>query len=153
MDPGEIAWRNHILANHQVIVMKSPPTASGIATTTVLNQYKAWYLAMRDVFDAHPDKLFIVLSPPPLHLLSTTKAKAANARLFANWLRSTTYLNGHPNVRCYDLFDALAEPDDGSARANVLRLAYEKSHTTADSLPNTLGNQNVGPDLTLFPCQ
>ena len=153
MDPTAIACRNKILDNHEIIIMKSPPSASGIATSAVLAQYKTWYLAMRGVFDAHTDKLFVVLSPPPLHTLSTTKAKAANARLFASWLASTTFLSGHPNVRCYNLFDALAESDDGTTRANMLRYAYEKSHTTADSLPNTLGNQNVGASLALFLCQ
>jgi hypothetical protein len=152
MDPAAIACRTQILANHEVIVLMSPPAASDIASASVFNQYKTWFLEMRDVFDLHPDKLFIVVTPPPLHILGTTTAKAANARLFANWLSSATFLTGHANVRCYDLFDALAEADDGTARANVLRYAYEQSHTVANSLPNTLGNQNVGPDFALKLC-
>jgi hypothetical protein len=140
------------LGNHQVIVFKSPPTACNIPKAATLAQYKAWYLAMRNVFDEHTDHLFVILTPPPLHYLSTNAAQAANARLLATWLTSTTFLSGHPNVRCYNLFDALAQSDDGSGRANTLRYVYEQSDTVANSIPNALANQNVGPDLTLFLC-
>jgi hypothetical protein len=110
---------------------------------------------MRSYFDLHTEKLFVVMSTPPLHRLAIsdpTEAKniAKNARSFANWLKSSTYLSGHPNVVCFDLFDYLANPDDGSATANMLKYNYEESHADSDSHPNTLANQTIGPIFAQF---
>ena len=100
---------------------------------------------MRSFFDTRPDRVFVVMSTPPLHRKSTNATQAKNARRFADWLKSATYLGGHPNVVCFDLFDLLAKPDDGSATANMLRWEYEGSHSNGDSHPNDLANQTVGP--------
>jgi hypothetical protein len=142
--------RRQILENHQVIAFKSCFPASGIVDDGMLAQYKQWYLAMRDVFDQYPDKVFVVMSPPPLHHLATEPGEARRARQFAKWLKSGEFLDGHPNVVCFDLFDALAHPDDGSAGANMLRNEYEVSHSDSDSHPNTMANQAVGPLLAQF---
>jgi hypothetical protein len=107
---------------------------------------------MRDFFDTRTDRLFIVMSTPPLHRLATNTAEASNARVFADWLCSDTYLSGHPNVRCFNLFDNLAKSNDGSATANMLRYEYEGSHSDSDSHPNTLANQTVGPVFAEFLC-
>jgi len=137
--------RKLILANHQVIAFKSCFPASAIPDAATLNQYKAWYLSMRAFFDTRLGKVFVVMSTPPLHRLATNGTEAKNARRFADWLKSSTYLSGHPNVVCFDLFDLLARPGDGSATANMLRWEYEGSHSGSDSHPNTLANQTVGP--------
>jgi hypothetical protein len=147
------AWksaRNKILGNHEVIAFKSCFPASAIASATELNQRKTWYLAMRNFFDTRKDKLFVVISTPPLHRLATNTTQASNARAFANWLCSSTYLSGHPNVVCFDLFDKLAHPDDGSAAANRLKYSYEDDHNSSDSHPNLLANQTVGPIFATF---
>jgi len=137
--------RDSILTNHQVIAFKSCYPASGIGSDAELEQRKVWYLEMRDVFDQHPDRVFVVMSQPPLHRLSTNLAEADRARAFASWLGSDEYLAGHPNVVCFDLFDRLAHPDDGSDVRNMLRYEYELSHYNGDSHPNALANQQVGP--------
>ena len=86
------AARDSILPNHEVIAFKSCYPASAIYTPQILQQYQTWYLAIRDVFDQHPDKIFVVMSPPPLHRLATNLTQADNARTFANWLKSAEYL-------------------------------------------------------------
>lgn len=139
--------RNTIVSNHEVIAFKSCFPASAISDAATLNQYKQWYLDMRDFFDSRPDRVFVVMSTPPLHPLSTNQTEAQNARAFANWLKSSTYLTGHPNVVSFDLFDILANPDDGSATANMLRAAYQQDPSDGDSHPNAVGNQTVGPQL------
>lgn len=136
--------RNLILSNHEVIAFKSCFPGSHIPDQDTLNQYKAWYLEMRNFFDQHPEKLFVVMSTPPLHRLDTNATEAANARAFANWLKSAEYLSGHPNIVCFDLFDNLAGSD------NMLRYEYEGSHSDLDSHPNTLANQTVGPVFANF---
>ncbi|MCD6352058.1 MAG: hypothetical protein J7M26_08055 [Armatimonadetes bacterium] len=150
--PGWTWSRNQIMQHHEVIAFKSCFPASAIDSDAMLQQYKDWYLDMRDFFDQHPEKLFVVMSPPPLHRLSTTMAQARRARDFANWLKSSTYLSGHPNVVCFDLFDMLAHPDDGSVDANMLRREYERD-PWGDSHPNTQANQVVGAALAQFLCQ
>jgi hypothetical protein len=142
--------RTTIMANHQVIAFKSCFPASAIPDAETLAQYQTWYLAMRNYFDAHTDHLFVVMSTPPLHRLATDTTEADNARAFANWLKSPTYLSGHPNVVCFDLFDALARADDGSATRNMLRYEYELAHDSDNSHPNTLANQTVGPLFAQF---
>jgi hypothetical protein len=144
------AARNKILNNHEVIAFKSCFPASAIAGASELNQRKTWYLAMRGFFDTRKDKLFVVMSTPPLHRLDTSATEAKNARAFADWLCSSTYLSGHPNVKCFDLFDHLAHPDDGSAAANMLKYSYEIDHSSSDSHPNQLANQTVGPIFATF---
>ena len=144
--------RNLILANHDVIAFKSCFPASTIPDETELNWRKTWYTEMRDFFDANTDHLFVVMSTPPLHRLETNANDAANARAFADWLKSSAYLSGHANVVCFDLFNELAAPDDASATANMLRSDYEGDYATDGSHPNTLANQTVAPVFANFLC-
>jgi hypothetical protein len=140
-----VQCRDRILSSHEVIAFKSCFPASAIPDSATLTQYKTWYLAMRSFFDTRPDRVFVVMSTPPLHRLSTNRTEAKNARRFAEWLKSDAYLAGHPNIVCFDLFDLLAKADDGTSTANMLRYAYEGSHSNGDSHPNGLANQTVGP--------
>lgn len=141
------------MTNHEVIAFKSCFPASLIISTDMLNEYKQWYTDMLSFFDQHPEKLFVVMSTPPLHRLATDAASAKRARAFANWLKSAQYLGARRNVVCFGVFDLLAHPDDGSASANKLRWEYEGSHTSDDSHPNTAANRIVGPALADFLCE
>jgi len=131
------------LLQHEIIVFKSCFPASQISSDAQLEQYRAWYLGMRDVMDDHPDRVFVVVSPPPLHPAATDPAAAARARAFAEWLTSEAYLGGHPNVYAFDLFDHLAESDPASPEVNMLRTAYRPEGV--DSHPNQTANAAVGP--------
>jgi len=149
-DADAVAARNTILTNHQVIAFKSCFPASHIADAAALAERQQWYLDMRDFFDTRTDRVFMVMSTPPLHPLETDATEAANARAFANWLGSEAYLAGHPNVVCFDLFDLLASPDDGTAEANMLRPEYripDQDPLAPNSHPNDLANQTVAPIL------
>jgi hypothetical protein len=144
------AARDSILTNHEVIAFKSCYPASHIYDDATLAQYQSWYLAMRNVFDSHPERIFIVMSPPPLHRLDTNLSEADRARAFADWLGSAAYLSGHPNIVYFDLFDHLARPSDGTGTRNMLRYEYELDHSSGDSHPNLLANQAVGPVFAQF---
>jgi hypothetical protein len=130
------------LLQHEVIVFKSCFPASNITSDEQLKQYKSYYLAMRDVMDQHPDKLFVVMSPPPLNPAETDAEAATRARVFADWLKSAEYLNGHANVVTFDFFDSLAESDPALPDHNMLRQAYRAG---ADSHPNQVANETVAP--------
>jgi hypothetical protein len=130
------------LLQHEVIAFKSCFPASQITSGEQLAQYKAYYLAMRDVIDQYPNKVFIVMSPPPLNPAATDAEAAARARAFAKWLTSDEYLAGHPNVFAFDLFGHLAEDDPAAPDHNMLRATYREG---TDSHPNRVANETVGP--------
>ncbi len=130
------------LMQHEVIIFKSCFPASNIASDGQLEQYKTWYLGMRDVMDRYPDHIFIVVTPPPLNPAATTPEVAARARAFADWLKSDDFLAGHPNVFTFDFFDLLAEGDPTAPDHNMLRAEYRDGE---DSHPNRLANETIGP--------
>lgn len=131
-DATAVAARTRILASHEVIAFKSCFSEATIADEFELDTYKNYYLDMRNVFDAHPEKYFVVISFPPLHRNSPEYPDdiAVNTRTFANWLKSTDtggFLAGnHPNIACFDLFDYLAAAStEASGIQNRLKQEYE----------------------------
>jgi len=135
------------LLQHEVIVFKSCYPVSHISTDQQLETYKAYYLRIRAVMDRHQDKLFIVVSPPPLNPSETDLAAAARARAFAEWLTAPQFSEGRPNIVAFDLFGHLAENDPGAEDYGMLRATYRLG---GDSHPNQSANQAVGPLLADF---
>ncbi|MBI5835350.1 MAG: hypothetical protein HZB16_23830 [Armatimonadetes bacterium] len=152
-EAAQVACRQRILSNHQVIAVKSCFPNCAIPDAATVAQYKTWYLAMRDVFDTRLDRLFVVVTSPPLHRLGTNPVEAANARLVADWLGSAEFLGGHPNVRCFDLFNLLARPADDATAPNTLRAEYEQDPAADESHPNDAGYQATGPALAAYLCE
>ncbi len=130
------------LLQHEVIAFKSCFPVSNIASDEQLAKYKSYYLGMRDVMDRHRDKIFIVMTPPPLNPAETNAEAAVRARAFADWLKSDEYLSGHPNVFIFDFFGYLAEGDQTLPDYSMLRAAYREG---SDSHPNRLANETLGP--------
>ena len=63
---------------------------------------------MLDYFGAHTEKLFVVVTAPPLLASDTSPEAAANARAFNTWL-VTEWLADYPhsNVAVFDFFHVL----------------------------------------------
>jgi hypothetical protein len=123
---------------HDVIAFKSCFPVSNIESEEQLAGYKSYYLAIRDRIDEHPDKIFIVVTPPPEIPADTDADAASRARAFSDWLASEEYLGGHPNVFTFNFFDLLADPS-----TNMLRADYQADES--DAHPNELANQTIGP--------
>ncbi len=141
------------LMQYEVIIFKSCFPTSSITTDEQLEQDKNWYLEMRNVMDQHRDKIFIVVTQPPLNPAETTSEVAARARLLASLLKSDEFLKGHPNVFTFDLFGYLAEDNQISQDYNMLRKGYQDG---TDSHPNRLANVTIGPlfvDFTINSTQ
>jgi hypothetical protein len=149
------------IMNHDVIAFKSCYRAvdfGGAQTAeeldAALDQYKTWYLEMRDFFVEHTEKIFVVVTPPPRHRLhpNTTVLRATYGRQFANWLKSSDFLGSRTpsNILVFDLFDLLAAPDEGQPASNMLRYEYELNHNGTDSHPNPQANAIIGPLLMQF---
>lgn len=147
----ENAARDSILARYDVIAFKScyHPTCQ-IVSDDQLQQYKDWYLEIREVLVQYPLKLFVIMSPPPLHNLVTEQDWADRSRAFANWLGSEEFLGDYDNLVFFDFFDLLANPDDGQPMANMLRYEYEITHDTPNGHPNELANSIIGPQFANF---
>ncbi len=135
------------LMQHDVIAFKSCYPASAIKSDAELAEHKAYYLKIRDFIDQHPEKLFIVVTQPPLNPAETSADAATRARAFANWLKSDEFLQGRRNIVTYDLFDQLAEGNQQALDANMLRQDYRQG---TDSHPTTTANHIVGPQFANF---
>ena len=132
---------SHML-EFDAILFKSCFPASDIASDEQFEEYRQYYLSIRDVIDQHPDKLFIPLTTPPLVPNATSPENAARAQRWAEYLTSDEYLQGHPNVRVFDLFYHLAD-ENGTLQADY-RVDEWDSH------PNALANRTVGAILVDF---
>jgi len=126
------------LMQYDVIAFKSCFPTSNIQSDEQLADYKSYYLSIRDRMDEYPNKIFIVITPPPEIPNDTDSAAAARARAWASWLASDEYLSGHPNVFTFNFFNLLADPSD-----NMLRAEYRTDEW--DAHPNELANQTIGP--------
>jgi hypothetical protein len=126
------------LMQYDVIVFKSCYPVSNIQSDAQLAEYKSYYLSIRSRMDQYPNKIFIVVTPPPEIPVETDAQAAARARDFADWLASSQYRSGHANVFTFDFFDLMADPS-----TDMLRAGYRTSEV--DAHPNALANQTVGP--------
>jgi hypothetical protein len=142
-DPPSNAFSR--LLQHEVIITKSCFPNSAIKSDEMQEQFQTWYLQMRDAMDQHPDRIFIIVTSPPLHPQMTNADEARRARAVANWLKSDEYLAGHPNVFVFDFFNLLADPS-----TNTLRAEYQLDTERPDSHPNRSANQTIGPQFVTF---
>jgi hypothetical protein len=74
---------------------------------------KAVYIALLGYFRIRPDKLFVVITAPPLMPGDTTPEYAANARAFNDWL-VYDWLDAYPypNVAVFDYYHVLTGSDN-----------------------------------------
>jgi hypothetical protein len=133
------------LLQHEVLIVKSCFPNSAIEDEAMLQRFKTWYLEMRAVIDQQPERIFIIVTSPPLHPLATSPDQAARARAVADWLKSDTYLAGHENLYVFDFFDLLADP-----ATHMLRAEYQLDPQKADSHPNRRANEAIGPQFVAF---
>ena len=143
--------------------------ASGGSVYTVSN-VKGLYNDLLVYFATRPDKLFVLITPPPITADDMyygddhTAAHAANARAVANWLVND-WLDGypHPNVAVFDFYNVLTSGGvdvwtndldsaggnhhrwNGTAVEHVQNVAYNYSVYGAymDSHPTDAGGQKA----------
>jgi hypothetical protein len=85
-----------------------PPSADGWLT---VGHAKYVYNQLLLYFQDHPDKLFVVITAPPL----IDGTYAANARAFNQWLMSDWFSQNHytlQNVAIFDFYNVLTGPDN-----------------------------------------
>lgn len=140
------AFLDSLLDRHDIIILKNDHSTGDITSDAMLQTYQNQYLQIRSVLDQHPEKLFVLVSGSPRRPEDTTNAMADRSRTFYNWLQSPGFMNGHPNVVFFDLFDELAEPNVAAdPERNMLRTEYRRPGVPSDSHPNTFANVTIGP--------
>ncbi len=155
---------------NQIIIFKScfpnsdlggnPNEAAADGEWYTVGHAKYVYNQLLGYFNSRPDKLFIVITPPPL--LDSTHAE--NAREFSRWLVEDWLIeNDYPfnNVAVWDLHNTLTNPDnhhrfqDGAIEHTINHgngiLYYDSD---GDEHPNSVGNQKATaefvPMLNIF---
>lgn len=125
---------------------------------------KGIYSSLLNYFATRQDKLFIVITAPPLHKNNTSAEQAANARAFNQWLVEN-WLQNYPykNVAVFDFFNVLTSNggsldrnDLGSSGGNHHRFLtdhieyttdqgsnYSAYATADDDHPKSAGNQKA----------
>jgi len=126
-----------------------PPLDEPNDQYTVANA-KAVYNELLTYFETRPDKLFIVITAPPLMADETAANLAANARAFNNWLVHE-WLVGYPyaNVAVFDYYNVLTAPDNhhrwnGSEIEHLQAGATNFSaYPSGDSHPTSAGHRKA----------
>jgi len=134
--------------DYDLVTFKSCYPAADITSSAMLAQYQSWYETVRDWCDSVPNTRILIQGFPPRHrLANASDSQAARARAFTDWLASSEFLSGHPNIGYFNLFDKLAYSTDSSTAPNRLHYDHERNHYSTDSHPNTFANSMVGPML------
>jgi hypothetical protein len=94
---------------------------------TVANA-KRIYLDLLDYFSAHREKLFVVITAPPLLSSDTSPEQAVNARAFNSWL-AEDWLAAYPyqNVAVFDFYNVLTS-NAGDPNTNDLGASGGNHH-------------------------
>jgi len=104
---------------------------------------KGIYIDLLEYFITRQDRVFIVITAPPLGQGGTDVQSAANARAFNNWLKNDWLDNyNHNNVAVFDLYNVLTNYGDSN---------YSEYQTDEwDDHPSTKGNQMATGDFIPF---
>jgi hypothetical protein len=145
-----------ILTNHDIIIFKSCFPVSKIQPDNItedaaipwrqsLYNYKKHYLTIKNSISKYSDKIFIIVTQPPLHPKATNHEESKRARAFTNWLQSYSFIGDSNNIFVFNYFDALADPT-----TNTLRSEFQMHHKNKNSHPNPLANMIMGARLSDF---
>jgi len=135
------------LLQHEVIIVKSCYPNSNIGDAAKLQALKEMYLQMRATMQAHPEKLFVVLTTPPLNPAETNAENAQRARAMSAWLTSPEFSGDSANIAVFDFYSLLAEADPAAPDANMLKAGYRDG---SDSHPNAAANRAIAPLFVEF---
>jgi hypothetical protein len=156
LDPKADNALNKILTNHDVIIFKSCfPTSQVLEDNPIidsrdpkrksLSNYKRHYLRVREAVDSHPDKIFILVTQPPLHPNATNQYEARRAKQLVEWFKSDEFIGDRKNLFVFDYFSLLADP-----RTNTLKREYQIDQQSSESHPNILAQMQIGPRFADF---
>ena len=115
-DPGgenQIIMFKSCFPNSNLEGNPGDPAAPGDGLT--VGNAKYVHNEILEYFASRPDKLFIVITAPPLIMSNTSPEAAANARAFNNWLYNDWLAENNytlPNVAVFDFYNVLTGPEN-----------------------------------------
>ena len=125
-----------------------PPTADGWLS---VGHAKYVYNQLLNFFQEHPDKLFIVITAPPLSDRSHAEnARAFNLWLVEDWLAENNY--PYQNVAVFDFYNVLTGPDgqhtyDGGNLIHQVAKKNTLHYPSGDDHPSEKGSQKATEDF------
>jgi uncharacterized repeat protein (TIGR01451 family) len=129
----------------------APAASADNHSSLTMANAKRIYLDLLPYFAAHQDKLFVVITAPPLIESETTPERAANARAFNNWLIKN-WLSTYPdqNVAVFDFYTVLTT-NGGNADTNDLDAVGGNHHrfrySVIEHVANPLFNYAAYPTV------
>ncbi|HOA08601.1 MAG TPA: hypothetical protein PLE16_02660 [Spirochaetota bacterium] len=137
---------------NEIIMFKSCYPLSEVGSG--ISDEKAYYNTIRDYFENHPDKLFILITPPG----ESNVSSAALTRQLCSWLidEENGWLKDYPhkNVGVYDFYCTLSETDShhrikNGAVEHFYSSAYdgESPYHDGDDHPNAIANQKAANEF------
>lgn len=107
------------------------------------------YLDLLDYFASRQDKLFVLITPPPLSSSETDSTMSANARALNNWLVNE-WLNDYQyeNVAVFDFYNVLTS-NGGSSEINDAGETTGNHHRWSEGAPQHI--QTVDSDTSAYP--
>lgn len=123
---------------------------AGDQAYTVANA-KGIYIDLLEYFETRPDKLFIVITAPPLAQKGSNLEQAANARVLNTWLINQ-WLVEYPlnNVAVFDFYNVLTGPENHHhyTDGHIVHISSPDNFafypsSKSDSHPNQEGNQKA----------
>ena len=136
---------SRILSYHDIIIVKSCYTASSIKSDEQLEKYKKYYINIRKIITKYPNKIFILMTPPPRNNRADSEYPRYNDRAakFCNWLLKESYAGNIQNFFVFDLAGYLRKTDKDSVDFNGLKRVYQISDD--NSHPNQNANVYIRP--------
>jgi len=128
-----------------------PPSASG--WLTVGHAKYVYNTILLNYFKNHPEKLFIIITAPPLMSSHTTAHQAANARAFNNWLVDSWLPSNNytlDNVAVFDFYDVLTS-NGGNANTYDLNAAGGHHHRYSSSAHTIQHLASGGSNYSAYP--
>ena len=149
--PNTIIMFKSCFPNSNIYGNPDDPPAASADNTSDLNgaNAKRIYLDALNYFAAHQDKLFVVITAPPLMAGDTTPELAANARAFNNWLVDDWLSNyPHANVAVFDFY-AVLTTNGGDPDTNDLGALTGNHHRYRNGVIEHITNQ--GDNTSAYP--
>jgi uncharacterized protein YjdB len=156
----DIECLNKLASKYDMVILKhcapgsfiQPNTGHPDVTSKVqtIENYQLQYRALLALFDSYPGTKFMIWTLAPLYRETTNPGEAKRAYEFVQWVKNEWLREDgkpHPNIYLFDFFSLVAELDANPVNGMqyTLKYEYEGSHIDADSHPNLLANQRVGP--------
>jgi uncharacterized repeat protein (TIGR01451 family) len=124
------------------------PSADNNSPLTIANA-KRIYLDLLNYFATRQDKLFVVITAPPLGSFDTDTTRAANARAFNNWLVTSWLADyAYNNVAVFDFYNVLTS-NGGDWNTNDLGSLTGNHHRYRNSSIEWINNQ--GDNVSAYP--